>query len=140
MIAVEEALGFIRKEKAEILETEFIATSHALGRVLSTPLVAPLNLPSFRQSAMDGYALCISEKNTYKVVGEIKAGDETSFSLQKGECVRIFTGAPVPDTAQVVVIQEKVTLKENNITIDSPLKKGQNIREIGSQVQKGTLP
>ncbi|MFZ9075075.1 MAG: gephyrin-like molybdotransferase Glp [Flavobacteriaceae bacterium] len=139
MIAVEEALGFIRKEKAEILETEFIATSHALGRVLSTPLVAPLNLPSFRQSAMDGYALCISEKNTYKVVGEIKAGDETNFLLKKGECVRIFTGAPVPDTAQAVVIQEKVTLKENNITIDSPLKKGQNIREIGSQVQKGNV-
>jgi len=54
MIAVEEALGFIRKEKAEILETEFVATPHALGRVLSAPLVAPLNLPSFRQSAMDG--------------------------------------------------------------------------------------
>ena len=64
-------------------------------------------MPPFRQSAMDGYALNLHEKDRYEIIGEVKAGSDYEPELKPGQAVRIFTGAMVPDTANVVVKQEK---------------------------------
>jgi molybdopterin molybdotransferase len=140
MIAVEEALRLIQEEQNVITETETIATQEALGRVLSKSIQAPIALPSFRQSAMDGYALHIGTGLTYTVVGEQKAGDAKTFDLKAGECVRIFTGAAVPDTANAVVIQEKVQRFETKIELENLPQLGQNIRAHGTQIKKGSFP
>lgn len=140
MIAVEEALRLIQEEQNVITETETIATQEALGRVLSKSIQALIALPSFRQSAMDGYALHIGTGLTYTVVGEQKAGDAKTFDLKAGECVRIFTGAAVPDTANAVVIQEKVQRFETKIELENLPQLGQNIRAHGTQIKKGSFP
>ena len=140
MIAVEEALRLIQEEQNVITETETIATQEALGRVLSKSIQALIALPSFRQSAMDGYALHIGTGLTYTVVGEQKAGDAKTFDLKAGECVRIFTGAAVPDTANAVVIQEKVKRFETKIELENLPQLGQNIRAQGTQIKKGSFP
>ena len=59
----------------------------------------------------------------YCVIGEVKAGDNNNLKLNAGEAARIFTGAPVTDTANTVIMQEKVTVNENYITLEIPVKK-----------------
>ena len=75
MISVEQALEFIKNEEVKIFNTESIEVNKALNRVLSSSIKAPIDLPPFRQSSMDGYALNVSDTLKYEVVGEIKAGD-----------------------------------------------------------------
>ena len=139
MISVEQALEFIKSEEVKFFDTESIEVNKALGRVLSSSVKAPIDLPSFRQSSMDGYALNISDILKYKVVGEIKAGDNKNLNLLPGTCVRIFTGAAVPDSANTVVIQEKVKRNKNFIILESFPQENQNIREKGSQIKKGSI-
>ena len=139
MITVEDALRFIRKEKVDFYESETVEVDKALGRVLSKSIKAPIDLPPFRQSAMDGYALNISADLSYKVLGEVKAGDNKNYFLTPGSCIRVFTGAFIPDSANTIVIQEKVKRNENFIHLESFPKEKQNIREIGSQIKRGSI-
>ncbi len=139
MISVEEALEFIKSEKVSFFNTESVEVNKALDRVLSSPIKAPMDLPPFRQSSMDGYALNISDDLIYEVLGEIKAGDNEKYNLLPGTCVRIFTGAAVPDSANTVVIQEKVKRNENFIMLENFPLENQNIREKGSQIKNGRL-
>jgi molybdopterin molybdotransferase len=138
MISVEEASYLIDQNSFPNQEIETLSVSSSLGRVLAKSLKAPLSLPNFRQSAMDGYALSLHKDLSYAVVGEVQAGDRSNLELKPGECVRIFTGAAVPDSADTVVIQEKVKRIESGIWLDSLPKVGQNIRAIGSQVKAGS--
>jgi len=140
MTTVEEALRLIQEEQKVVFDSESIATSKALNRVLSKSIQAPLALPSFKQSAMDGYALHIGTGLNYEVVGEQKAGDANTFELEPGECIRIFTGAAVPDSANAVVIQEKINRFENKIEVKKLTQVGQNIRAEGTQIKKGSFP
>ncbi|WP_010179928.1 molybdopterin molybdotransferase MoeA [Aquimarina agarilytica] len=138
MISVDEALSKIEAHK----QTSDPITLHitkCLHYVLAKNVYALINMPPFRQSAMDGYAIFIHENDTYSLVGEIKAGDAPNLSLQKGEAVRIFTGAAVPNSANAVVMQEKTTVKNNILTINETPKNEQNIRPLGEQIKKGTL-
>ncbi len=74
-------------------------------------------MPPFNQSAMDGYAVSIHNNHTYTVIDEVKAGDSHHPILKVGEAVRIFTGAAVPNTANAVIMQEKVIIDGNKIRI-----------------------
>jgi molybdopterin molybdotransferase len=96
-------------------------------------------MPPFRQSAMDGYALNLHNNLTYYVIAEVKAGDNQMPVLKKGEAVRIFTGAPVPDSANAVMMQERVKVNGNTITIEHQLNQEHNIRPLGEQVKQGQL-
>ena len=96
-------------------------------------------MPPFRQSAMDGYALCLHDLLNYQLTGEIKAGDGHEIQLSPGEAIRIFTGAPVPDSANAVVMQEHVITNGDNIEIKEQLPEGQNIRRLGEQVKQGDI-
>jgi len=140
MISVEEAkrLLFERVEKSASVMIEL---TEAQGSVLAEDVFSPIDLPSFNQSAMDGYAIAAKEKNKreYEVVGEIKAGDPGSIHLKPGQAVRIFTGAAVPETADAIVIQENTIRVNGSVQLITEFKTGDCIRVKGSQIKKGEL-
>lgn len=109
------------------------------GFYLSKDVISPIHMPPFRQSAMDGYAIHTHDSNTFKLIGEIQAGDANKLILKPGEAVRIYTGAAVPETANAVIMQEKVTATENTINIEGSITHNANIRPIGEQVNKGQI-
>jgi len=111
----------------------------ALDFVLSEDVFSRIDMPPFRQSAMDGYALHVGGTINYNVIGEIKAGDSENPVLNKGEAVRIFTGAPVPNSANAIIMQEKVKVQGNQIITQMPLVTQMNIRPKAEQVEKGAI-
>lgn len=139
MISIEEALLAVKKNSNKNSKAINLPIIKAGKSTLFSDVYAPINMPPFRQSAMDGYALNLHDDFTYSFIGEVKAGDGHHIQLNKGEAVRIFTGAAVPDSANAVIMQEKVTIAENTIIIDSKLPINHNIRAIGEQVKKGEL-
>ena len=137
MIAVEKAWRLIDENAFALEQFETRRVTEALGFVLFEPVVSPIHLPPFRQSAMDGFALCNHQHSIYTLVGEVKAGDAPGITLKNGEAVRIFTGAVVPDTATAVVMQEKTKVDGTQLEILGVVEAGQNIRPLGEQVQEG---
>lgn len=136
MISVSEALGLIKSHTSPIAALK-IALRDSYGYFLTEEVLAPISLPSFRQSAMDGYAFRSGQITEFEVIGECKAGDALEFDLQENQAVRIFTGARVPDQADTVVIQEHVDRNGSNITILTMPEKSTNVRAIGEQVRAG---
>lgn len=140
MISIEEALFAVEKNSINISKEIILSTAKAGNSILYKDIYSPINMPPFRQSAMDGYALNLHDDLIYSIIGEVKAGDISKIELRKGEAIRIFTGAPVPDSANAVIMQEKVKIVDNNnIIIDSKLSVNYNIRAIGEQVKIGEL-
>ena len=129
--------------------TRQMALIDAFGCVLAVEVQARIDMPPFAQSAMDGYALGegpADQGSTFNVIGEVAAGSSRQFQLKKGECVRIFTGAPVPETAKTVVQQEWVERNNDRIVLQREVPEKMHIRPIGEQIQandvalpKGTL-
>ena len=138
MLRFEEALQLI---KANVPHRRIVQRHLAdcLGDILAEDIYAPISLPPFRQSSMDGYAYQFSDLENLEVVGEIRAGENFNPDLKVGEAVRIFTGARVPDAADTIVIQEQVEQISETISIQRAPDKGSNIREIGEQIIKGQL-
>ena len=139
MISVEQALSIVKNNSFATSNFEIKKIHDALGFTLFEDITSPINMPPFRQSAMDGFALNLNGKDTYAIIGEIKAGDGHHPTLNIGEAVRIFTGAPVPDTANAVVMQEKVTVDNSSLIINTEVSKNENIRPLGEQVLKGEI-
>ena len=140
MVKVETARQLIFEHTAPLGKYR-INLSKGSSHYLAEDLFSPMDLPPFRQSAMDGYALCLKEgdpSGAYTLKGEVKAGDSLNPTLRKGEAVRIFTGAAVPDSANAVVMQEKVVLDDTHIQVDE-IALHDNIRPRGEQIQKGEL-
>lgn len=135
MISVDEALSHVFA-LAEPLGTETVPLRGATGRVLAAPIIARRAQPPFRASIMDGYAVA-GEKDRYTVIGETPAGGAAIDQLAPGEAVRVFTGAPVPDGATRVVIQEDVTRSGDQITLNNNSDTAIYIREIGRDFQVG---
>jgi molybdopterin molybdotransferase len=141
MITVTDAISIINKKQITAPRTSVKNLDDAVNFILFESVFSPINMPPFRQSAMDGYAICKKKDANYNLIGEIKAGDSHQVELKQGDAVRIFTGAPVPDTADAVMMQEKVTpIDSSSITInETDIPIGLNIRPIGEQVKKGQL-
>ncbi len=137
MLSIKQAIKALDENVFLLPITELVITDVA-DHVLAMDVFSPINMPPFRQSAMDGYALNI-QNNQYTVIGEVKTGDQESYSLKPGEAIRIFTGAMVPESANAVVKQELVSRDKDLIDIEGIIKIGSNIRPLGEQVQKGVL-
>lgn len=139
LIPVEEARARILKN-VKPLPAEAVTLEQALGRVLARPLKAARNQPPFDASAMDGYAANAADvatvPATLRLIGLSAAGHAFKGKLKRGECVRIFTGAPVPQGADAVVIQENTGASGKAITVLQPVKTGQNIRFAGLDFRK----
>ena len=120
MISVSAALGHVLA-LAHPLEAEPIALQHAVGRILSQPVFADRNQPPFAASAMDGYAICKADlsagRTQWDVIGEAAAGHRFDNPVGTGQATRIFTGAPLPQGTDHVLIQEHVTAAEGSITL-----------------------
>jgi molybdopterin molybdotransferase len=139
LIAVEEAIALVIENVETTTETELISLDRAIGHVLAENLYAPISLPPFPQSAMDGYALNYHDSNKFLVIGEVKAGDATRHILSKGQAVRIFTGAEVPKSANAVIKQELISKEGQSISVEGTIVLGSNIRQEGEQIQKNSL-
>ena len=140
LIPVEEARARILKN-VKPLPAAGVKLEQALGRVLAKPLKAVRNQPPFDASAMDGYAVIAADAATVpatlKLIGLSAAGHAFRGKLKRGECVRIFTGAPVPKGSDAVVIQENTSASGKAVTALQPVKTGQNIRFAGLDFRKG---
>ena len=114
MISVNEALSILEQNTFKSQGFKNTLVINALGFVLAEDVISPINMPPFKQSAVDGYALYLHHDLNYNLKGEIKAGDDYHPTLNVGEAVRIFTGAPVPETANAIVMQEKSNCNRRN--------------------------
>ncbi|MFI5221235.1 MAG: gephyrin-like molybdotransferase Glp [Bacteroidia bacterium] len=141
MVTVEEAKKILF-ENIQQTKTAELKITDALNHVLSGDVYSPIDLPSFDQSSMDGYAVNSgndSERKEFEMVGEIKAGDDPTISLNAGQAMRIFTGAAVPSSADSIIIQERTEEKNGILFIQEKIKAGDCVRRKGTQIKKGEL-
>ena len=139
MISIKEAITSVKSNVKPLLKETTKPVEKAGGYLLFEDISSPISMPPFRQSAMDGYALNLHDDLSYNLIGEVKAGDGHQPILKKGEAVRIFTGAPVPDTANAIMMQEKVKSNGAFITIEHQISIEHNIRPFGEQVKAGDM-
>ncbi|HTH97886.1 MAG TPA: gephyrin-like molybdotransferase Glp [Stellaceae bacterium] len=140
MISVEEARRRIRASLRPV-SAETVALSAALGRVLAEDVVALRSQPSFDASAMDGYAVRSADIATlparFRRIGEAPAGRAFTGTVGPGETVRIFTGAPIPDGADCIVLQEDVTLEGGLVVTHEAVPAGKHVRRAGIDFRAG---
>ncbi|XCF05326.1 gephyrin-like molybdotransferase Glp [Tamlana crocina] len=139
MISIEKAIQLVKQQVKPLLKVTTKPVEKACGYELSKDILSPINMPPFRQSAMDGYALNLHDSLEYQLIGEIKAGDGQQPVLKPGEALRIFTGAAVPDSANAVMMQEKVEVNGKSISIEHHVENETNIRPLGEQVKQSEL-
>lgn len=138
--AVEKILSAISP-----LPPEDIPVSSAVGRFSAAEAIASVNLPPFDNSAMDGYAVSSAEVKPaspdspveLRVIGEVPAGRLYDGTLGAGECIRIFTGSPVPAGADAIVMQEDTKREGDRVQILDPARPFENIRLCGEDVKTG---
>ena len=139
MIPVADALREILSRVRQ-LDAERVPLTSALNRVLREPALADLDSPPFNASAMDGYALRHTDAAmTLRIIGASQAGAAFAGTASSGECVRIFTGAPVPAGADCVVKQEDTTREGDHVRITSIPLKGAFIRHRGENRREGDI-
>ena len=138
-VSIDEANTRIAARLAQLKGSESVELHEALGRFLRVDLTSPMHSPPFRASAMDGYAYRFSDQGTTRtVVATSLAGHPAQNSLAPGDCVRVTTGAKIPDDADTVVQQENTSIDNDQLNmINPPLKSGHHVRNIGSDCEKG---
>lgn len=138
MIQVEEALSIIAAQSGK-RPIQKIKVSKSLNYVLAKAVYSPIDMPPFRQSAMDGYAFKHSELKEFKVVSTSKAGDFSNEKIAQNEAIRIFTGAFVPDDLDTVVMQEHTSVNDSILQISKMPSCFANVRAKGEQIKKEEL-
>ncbi len=143
LLPVAEAERIIAEKVSPVGEREDIVLAAARGRVLASDIVAPIDLPPFDNSAVDGYAVrhadLAGDGETRLRIGErVLAGHAARAALAPREAARIFTGAPMPAGADTVFMQEDVRVDGNAVVVPAGLKPGANRRLAGEDVRAGT--
>ena len=144
MMSVDEAVGIIAARVTPVKEIETVALQEADGRILAGDVSAPLPLPPFTNSAVDGYAVQSRDlpkqaEAAFAVSGRVQAGSVANDPIQPGHAIRIFTGAPMPEGADTVFMQEDVRLDgEGRVVLPAGLKPGANVRPAGEDIPVGT--
>ncbi|MBU6224006.1 MAG: molybdopterin molybdotransferase MoeA [Burkholderiales bacterium] len=141
LLTLDEALPQLLAHAQTLPRTETLSTFDADGRVLAQDVVSALQVPPQDNSSMDGYALrfadCVKTDAVLKVTQRIPAGSHGT-TLHTGEAARIFTGAPIPEGADAVVMQEDCEpLDDNQVRVKSAVSLGQWIRRSGEDVMRG---
>src|SRR5512141_808053 len=143
MMSVDEAVGLIAARVTPVVDVETVALARADGRILAHDILAPLPLPPFTNSAVDGYAVAShelpqNEERAFPVAGRVQAGGASHAPVRPGQAIRIFTGAPMPDGADTVFMQEDVRVDGDNVVLPAGLKPGANVRPAGEDIPAGT--
>jgi molybdopterin molybdotransferase len=143
MLPVDELEKIIAERVAPVAEIEMAPLRDARGRVVARDVAAPIALPSFDNSAVDGYAVRHADLNKdtetrLAVVDRVTAGRSAAQPLSSGQAIRIFTGAPMPPGADTVFMQEDVRVEDGAVIVPAGLQFGANCRLVGEDVRKGS--
>ena len=138
MLSADEALSFLLAQARPVGEIEQVPTLAALGRALAQSQVSAIDVPPLDNSAMDGYAIRLDDlapdaPNRLRVAQRIPAGT-VGRPLEAGTAARIFTGAPVPQYCDAVVMQENCSVEGDEVTINKAPSMGENIRRSGEDI------
>ena len=142
MMSVDEAVAIIAAKVTAVREVESVALTEADGRILAHDIAAPLPLPPFTNSAVDGFAVASRDlpqgkEQRFPVTGRVQAGASAPAPLKPGHAMRIFTGAPMPEGADTVFMQEDVRLEDGNVVVPAGLGRGANVRPAGEDIPLG---
>ncbi len=142
LISVEQAIEKILSQAVPLDESETVDILDALNRVLAEDLHSSINVPGYDNSAMDGYAVrsadCQAEANELPISQRIPAG-QVGLPLEPGTAARIFTGAPVPEGDDAVVMQELCQQDDDMVVINTVVKAGSNVRRAGEDIKNGSV-
>ena len=144
LMPVAEAERLVGERVAPVRETVRVRLREAEGRVLAADLFAPVDLPPFDNSAVDGYAvraedLDATRETRLAIVDRAAAGHAASHGLEAGEAIRIFTGAPMPAGADTVLMQEDCRVEDGAVFVPPGLKRGANRRLAGEDIRAGAV-
>ena len=144
LLPVDEAERLIAERIAPVDGHESVALRTASGRVLAGDVVAPVNVPPFDNSAVDGFAvradgLAANGETRLAIVDRITAGHVSDRALKAGEAIRIFTGAPMPQGADTVFMQEDCRIEGDHVIVPPGLKRGANRRFAGEDMKAGAV-
>ncbi len=138
LLPFEQAVANMLSQISPITETLALPIEQALHHVLAQDIASPLNVPPHDNSAMDGYAFAIAslnESKTLKLIGRSMAGAPFQGTCRPGECIRIMTGAKMPDCCDSVEMQENVTADEEKITFLQEKTFGSHVRNAGEDIK-----
>lgn len=143
-LSVESARERILSDLTPIETCERLALRDALDRVLAESIISPVDVPGHTNSAMDGFALSGDDlpatSTELKVIGTVLAGSPFQGRCESGECVRIMTGAPIPEGTDTVIMQEQTqAIGETHIRIEKGHRAGQNVRHAGEDIPRGSV-
>jgi molybdopterin molybdotransferase len=146
LMSADDALSFLIDSACVTAMTEAVSLDDSLGRILASDIHSTINVPGFDNSAMDGYTIALNDNQvaqenlSFDVVDRIAAGS-TGNDLKIGNAARIFTGAPIPNGANTVVMQEECSLSEDKsqITVKRAINLNENIRPTGNDILKDNV-
>src|SRR5437667_9676121 len=144
LLTVAAALGEIEARISPVVATETLPLAAAAGRMLARDVIATMNLPPHANSAVDGYAvahadLLPDQETVLPVTGRAAAGHPLGRPAPRGEAIRIFTGAPMPDGADTVMMQEDCVFEGGQVRLRPGIKEGANRRHAGEDVAAGDM-
>lgn len=143
MISVQEAKAILATVKSRT-SAEYRPLETCIGLVLAEDSYAGIDIPAFNQSSVDGYAVKLEQGpdriSSWRVVAHIAAGSSEQVLLAPGEAARVFTGAPIPEGADTVIMQEMIQEHEGAITLmEQGVQPGDNFRPAGSEITRNEL-
>ncbi|MFC3396013.1 molybdopterin molybdotransferase MoeA [Brenneria rubrifaciens] len=140
LLTLEQALEKMFSQVSAIPETENVPLHDAAGRISASAITSPINVPSFANSAMDGYAIRgadLAAPTPLPVAGKSLAGTPFNGEWPVGTCIRIMTGAPIPEGADAVIMQEQAEVSDAGVRFTHDVKPGQNVRLPGEDIRAG---
>lgn len=142
LISLEQALQKMLAQITPLQQTQSLELSKAVGRITATPVISPINVPPFANSAMDGYAIRMADLNNntaLPIAGKAFAGTPFEGAWPENSCIRIMTGAQIPLGCDAVIMQEQATTSEMGVTFSANVVAGQNIRLPGEDILQGNV-
>src|SRR5215207_3574774 len=144
LLGVDAALALIAERVAPVVEAETVPLAAAAGRILARDLVAGIDVPPHPNSAVDGFAIVHADLDSagdtmLPVTGRAAAGHPLGREIKRGEAIRIFTGAPMPEGADTVMMQEDCAVEGGRVRLKPGIKRGANRRHAGEDVAQGAL-
>jgi len=141
LISLDDALNTLLAQITPLNDSESVLLPAAVGRITAAAVTSPIDVPPFDNSAMDGYALRMADVTSgalLRVAGKAFAGQPFSGAWPAGSCIRIMTGAPLPEGCEAVVMQEQTESIGDTVRITAEVSAGQNIRRAGEDILQGT--
>ncbi|HBX3959490.1 TPA: molybdopterin molybdotransferase, partial [Klebsiella pneumoniae subsp. pneumoniae] len=142
LMPLDTALAQMLDRITPLNATETVPLLQAFSRVTAHDIVSPLDVPGFDNAAMDGYAVRLNDLRdgaALPVAGKAFAGQPFNDAWPSGTCIRIMTGAPVPEGCDALVMQEETEQTEAGVRFIAPVKAGQHIRRRGEDIAQGAV-